>query len=298
MTRKIISTRRLKSGTCNTFEFELAKCGEFHRFCPFKSLEVNCEDPRRADLIICSLTGAKEFLADNKGTPVIIVDSYPDPSISQDLVDIVRRPEVKVCLRKWGFRDPASYYRGSSYYDSVADLASSGMVPDPFPVFTDEPVGNVVRKIRTLLPPSQLLQSTYDVPSWEDRDLEWVGQVEARSVFERSKVVISTRHFPSTDFLALASGCVLIKPESSNVRGYCDIYSAQNRHVLHCSHTFDKLGDYVQEALCRPPSQEDVKSYQEMQLASKWEGEFNRLCMDILHGKERLGDITKVTPLI
>ena len=82
------------------------------------------------------------------------------------------------------------------------------------------------------------------------------------------------------------------------MRGYCDIYSAQNRHVLHCSHTFDKLGDYVREALCRPPSQEDVKSYQEMQLASRWEGEFNRLCTDILHGKERLGDIAKVTPLV
>jgi len=362
MTRKILSTHRLKSGTFNTFEFNLAKQGEFHVFCPFQSVPTTSEDLYGADLIVCALRGAKEFLSDNKGTPVIVVDPYPDPSISRDLVSVVKRPEVKACLRKWGFRDPASYYRVSPYYDSVSDLASFGASPDPFPVFTDEPTGNVVRKIRTLLPPCPLMDATFDVPSWEDREFEvcaptiddlayWaevyldkVGALqgrfkvapspyttyhaddikrvypntrgtmtsefkvdetffwgffnEVRDLCRRSKVVISNPHFLYLDFLALVNGCVLVKPECSNVLGYCDIYSSRNPSVLHCSHMYDNLVEYVEEALRRPPLPEDVKACQETLVWNNWTADFQNLCEDILCGRERLGDIRKVTPLV
>ena len=361
MTRKIISTRRLKSGTFNSPDIEIDKRGEFHEFCPFKGFDSRREDAQDADLIVCSLRGASDLLADNKGTPVVLVDSFPDPSITQSLVDVVRRPEVKVCLRKWGFRDPASYYRGSSYYENVSALAAVGLSPDPFPVFTDEPIGNVVRKIKTLLPPSPLLDATYGVPRWESREFDicfplvgdsdyWVERyieemnslssrfatyVLSTSIhsndikrvypdtrgtfdntfkmsrdycweyfhdvnrrFQASKVVVSTQHFLYTDFLALANGCVLVKPESSNVSGSCDIFFPGNPHVLYCDHMFTGLPAYVQEALRREPSPEAVRSYQEMCLVSRWDHSFYRLCTDIVRGRERFGDITKVTPLV
>ena len=117
-------------------------------------IERLTELPLTADVLVYAYGSScplEEFGA--RGTPVIVIDEGSSPSISPELLDLLRRPEVRVCFRRYGFRDTASYFRASNYYEEayrVADTYDSP--PDHFPVRTNDPLGNAIRKIQVCLP--------------------------------------------------------------------------------------------------------------------------------------------------
>lgn len=218
----------------------------------------------------------------------------------------------------------------------MREAAKVGQPPDPFPVFSDERIGNVVRKLRFLIPPSSFVDrldavdstqrvkfydvcvvdigSTTDLKRSLSRVVGPEGPLKIRSItsspfyqpssefylhtFRAADVVVASESFSRVDFVALAAGCLLIKPECSNVLDYCDTYSIRNPNLIYCDPCYRDIEACLNEAFTRKACPKFIDECRAKVEESDWARKFQRLLVDVLDGKERLGSFTKVTPLV
>ena len=304
------------------------------------------ELPLTADVLVYAYGSSRpleEFEA--RGTPVVVVDEGNSPSVSPDLVDLLSRPEVRACFRRYGFRDTASYFRNVDYYEEayrIADVYDSP--PDHFPVYVDDPIGNAVRKIQVCLPiggdvlpefvgnlqgcTASLAERARDVlvvegesnPRTELLSRLWgglpvddklwfvvddVGSPEMASIVDLmrgSRIFLSDGFFSVYDFYAVSCGCVVIKPECSNVVASIDIFDPLKSYIRYCDIGFKDLFPVVSEVL------RDIESHRESNLditrlfsaadAHSWGFHLRKTCQDVLDGRSRLGDVSSPLPLV
>lgn len=292
--------------------------------------------PKAADVIVYSFGSSPPFHElDNRGTPVIVVDEGDSPGISTELFRLLRRPEVRLCFRKYGFRDPQAYFRCGEYYEEVHRRAARyDTAPDHFSIHDDDPLGNIVRKIRVSLPVCDELPDMSDLPSFGDRGIDvlfiescesdqinalrdqWEGlpggakrwvkgfppQKNFMSWLGDSKIFVSGGLPSPLDFCAFLSGCVVIKPECSNVYSLPDIYDPTKLCVWHCDATFEELPaiiSYVLDNLSE--CEERVRESRSLLLDGceevSWASEFREICVRVARGDSRLGDVISALPL-
>jgi hypothetical protein len=263
--------------------------------------------------------------------PVVLVDESDSPCISSQLLRDVSRPEVRLCLRKYGFRDTASYFRCDNYYEEVYhQLSAHDSPPDHFPVHDDDPVGDVIRKIRVCVPvicekiPEEapaLVDRRIDVLFVENCDDErteclrrrwislpglrkaWVREgeydlSELLDIFRDTRVFVSSNTFSRYDFYAAASGCVVIKPECSNVRSLVDIFDPSKLCVWYCDANFKELPSMMSYVLkhldvwcCEGPSLFN-------NTVERWASSFQEACRDVVSERYPVGDVCNPLPLV
>jgi hypothetical protein len=306
MKNKVVSVRSPRSGTSSR-NIELGFFGHLAGLSLFE-LEsfIRAENPLTADILVCSVAGAPEALSENRGTPVIIVDESDAPAISSQLLSLLRHPEVKVCLRKYGYRDTASYFRGSDYYERASERGRiQDLPPDHFPVYDDDPVGNAIRKIQVKLPTLDLddCQTPTDrlALSARPQDVVYLSELsgDVTESFRNTRVVVSTTTFSELDFLAVLHGCVLVKPECSNVYSLVDIYDPMKRYTQFCDIALKDLTAVVDYVL------QNIEEYGVDSLSlftcwttERWKAQLRKTCKSVRLGKSRLGDTVCVTPMV
>ena len=371
---KITSLRRASSGACNLLSdtdrgasfpdaVSLGCLGDFvdHHFFEFTQLHTDREPPfynslgfnklfeakLSADIFIYAYGSQQELDEfNNRGTPVIVVDEGNSPCISPELLALLNRPEVRLCFRKYGFRDPAAYFRGGDYYrDAYAAAVTHDTPPEHFPIYDDDPMGNAIRKIQVCFPvvgdvaPFYLGGLGRDVSPLESRDTDvlfvnmpedprtegleriwedvpgdhkvWLDykdiyplHIEAAIVAQMraARIFISTGLFTRYDFYAVLCGCVVVKPECSNVRSHIDIFDPLKSYIQYCDVGFKDLLPILSYILG------DIGEYQTptadiMELFGSspthdWAAHLRRMCQDILNGRSRLGDVKDPLPLV
>ena len=298
-------------------------------------LEVS-PSPKTADVIVYSFGSSPSFHElDNRGTPVIVVDEGDSPGVSPELLRLLRCPEVRLCFRKYGFRDPQAYFRCDDYYEEVYRRAAHhDAAPDHFSIHDDDPLGNAIRKIRVSLPVCDELPDMSDLSLFGDRGIDilfieshendqmnalrgqWEGlpgavkrwitgftfQQNFMPWFEGSKIFVSDGLPSSLDLCAFLNGCVVIKPECSNVHSSLDIYDPTKLCVWNCDATFKELPDIISYVLnniseCEERVRESRSLLLDECAETSWAMEFREVCMRAAHGDSRLGDIVSALPL-
>lgn len=292
--------------------------------------------PRAADVVVYSFGSSTPFHAlGNRGTPVIVVDEGNSPGISPELLRLLRRPEVRLCFRRYGFRDPQAYFRCDDYYEEVYQQAARyNSAPDHFSIYADNPLGNAIRKTRVSLPVCDELPKTSDFPAVSSRDIDvlfiescenaqvnalrdqWEGlpgngkrwvkgslpRQDFMSWFEGSKIFVSAGPPSPLDLCAFLSGCVVVKPECSNVYASLDIYDPMKLCIWHCDATFKELPSIISYVLnnineCEGRVQESRAMLLDEYEDISWAAEFREACVRVARGDSRLGDVTSALPL-
>jgi hypothetical protein len=334
---KITSFRGLRSGTTKEI-ISIGFVGDFssRHFRPhlkWWGLESSVYS-RAADVIVYSYdTGPPFEDLENRGTPVVVVDESNTPSLSADLVRLLRRPEVHVCFRKYGFRDPKSYFRRCQYYEGVYESAMLHSPPDHFPIIDDDPMGNAIRKVRVSLPACDLEEELAGWVPYRERSIDvlCIGEhhndqtAELRRrlsdfpgtvkwlncpteyqdlipIMSDAKLVVSTGTPSPVDLCATVSGCVHIKPECSNVYATLDVYRASRLCIRYCDPLFAELSDtvsaiYANLGVYEQEARTNSLSLLARQDAELWAIDFRDACVSAASGLHRLGDHTDPLPM-
>ena len=350
---KITSSQGLHSGPSKR-EISIGFVGEFvghhlrggPRWWGLRSASL----PLTADVIIYAYGTHPPFdTLDNRGTPVIVIDESNSPSISVDLLHLLQRPEVRLCFRKYGFRDVQAYFRCDDYYTEVYHQASKyASPPDHFPLHDDDPLGNAIRKIRVSFPactslpvgdasltfiergtdmlfveesanpqveevrnmwadfiPTLPTRGHYDSGFYRPRK-EWISEFssyeELLPLFADTIVFISGGLPSPLDLCAVLSGCIVIKPECSNVYSAQDIYDPIKGCIQYCdvtltelpsivSYIFDNLDEYEER------TRNSLELFDMDAAEEAWESEFRGACVSVAEGGCRLGDVVSALPL-
>jgi hypothetical protein len=302
-----------------------------------------------ADVLLYAY-GSRRSLEDYgaRGTPVIVIDEGNSPCISPDLLALLQRPEVRLCFRRYGFRDTASYFRAEDYYEEAHRFSVAyDSPPDHFPVCVDDPMGNAVRKIQVRLPvignvgsewPNGWSKFTVDtMPDistvsqrrndilfieegnsprtkllrdlWEDLPAKikyWTTSDDSLEdvikLMQESKIFLSAGLFSSYDFYAISCGCVVVKPECSNVFASIDIFDPLKSYIRYCDIGFKDLFPVVSAVLGDIGAHREGNSYIvslfNAVTSRSWGSHLRKMCQDMLCGRSRLGDVSSSLPLV
>lgn len=131
---------------------------------------------------------------------------------------------------------------------------------------------------------------------------EFSGYEELLSLFADTIVFVSSGLPSPLDLCAVLSGCIVIKPECSNVYSAQDIYDSTKGCVNYCDVTltelpailsciFDNLDSY-EERIKENLTLFDVDAEEGL-----WASEFRSACVSVAEGSYRLGDVISALPL-